>query len=429
MNVNSLCVALTLIASCTACNKQHAQTQITDLPNGIRVVAVHFPKSTNVSIFTYTPMGLASDGPGHAQWAHLVEHLVIRSTVPGDFTHANAETLADHMRLDTYGTVDDWQKWLSHHRRWIEGVPFTEANLQAEKPRVVSECVVTARNFATHKFALAAWAQGVRHGQKHVAIKGDVLNATLGDVQALRNEHFAIPGQVTVCVVGGVETAIVLSTLEKQLGGIKLTGKPVAAVRPRSGNIDLTWDLEARHLLLTWPIPGFEVGDYAQLMVAGQLLSMEFASAPKKLKQQVGMALSGADLVTPEGNFFYISASLKPGATFEEVRKQLQATLDRLCAGQGLDQAADFGKQLAFSITQVADPSAFTSSLPPGMTTAMMEGNIGLMFGLNVHRYGAERETLARNLAATTPAKVRQAVQKYLSVTGCSVCTIQPKQN
>jgi predicted Zn-dependent peptidase len=428
MNTARLYVALTLMVVCAACNKPQPRAQVAELPNGIRVVAVHFPGRTNVSIFTCAPMGLASDDAGHAQWAHLVEHLVIRSTVPNDLTHANAETLADHMRLDTYGTVADWQNGLSHHRRWLEGIPFTETSLQTEKPRVVSECDFTARNFATHKFALAAWAHGARHGQTHVAIKGDVLNAALADVQALRDEHFAIPGQITVCVAGGVEPATVMAVLKEELGNIKLTGKPVPAVKTRSGKMDLTWDLEARHLLLTWKIPGFEDSNYAGLMVAAQLLSMEFASSPK-LKQQVGMALAGTDLLTPEGNFFYISASLKPGASFEEVGRQLQATLDRLAAGQDLDQATGFGKQLAFSMRQVADPSAFMSSLPPGMTPAMLEGNLGLMFGLNVHRYGAKREALAQNLSAATPASARQAIQKHLSGAACSICTIQPKQN
>src|ERR1051325_9881603 len=80
------------------------------LTNGIRVVSVYFPNSTNISIFTYSPMGLASDGPKQAQWAHLVEHLVIRSTVPDDSSTANAETLPEHMRLDFYGNISNWKE-------------------------------------------------------------------------------------------------------------------------------------------------------------------------------------------------------------------------------------------------------------------------------------------------------------------------------
>src|SRR5207302_161304 len=40
------------------------------LTNGIRIVTVYFPGSTNESIFTYLPMSLTSDGPPPSQWAH-----------------------------------------------------------------------------------------------------------------------------------------------------------------------------------------------------------------------------------------------------------------------------------------------------------------------------------------------------------------------
>src|SRR5207245_691215 len=61
------------------------------LANGIRIVSVYFQHSTNATIFTSLPMGLAADGAGQTQWAHLVEHLVIRSTVASDRSIANAE--------------------------------------------------------------------------------------------------------------------------------------------------------------------------------------------------------------------------------------------------------------------------------------------------------------------------------------------------
>jgi hypothetical protein len=80
------------------------------LTNGLRVVAIHFPSSTNASIYTFLPLSLTTDDAGQAQWSHLVEHLVIRSTIPDDSREANAETLPDHMRLDFYGNVGNWKE-------------------------------------------------------------------------------------------------------------------------------------------------------------------------------------------------------------------------------------------------------------------------------------------------------------------------------
>ncbi len=91
-------------------------------------------------------MSLTSDRSRQSQWSHLVEHLVIRSTLPADSPVGNAETSPDHMRLDFYGSTNNWRESLEHHANWLRGIPFTQANLDAEKPKVNAECDFTARN-------------------------------------------------------------------------------------------------------------------------------------------------------------------------------------------------------------------------------------------------------------------------------------------
>lgn len=200
----------------------------TTLSNGLRIVAVYFPGSTNVSIFTFLPLGLASDGPRQAQWSHLVEHLVIRSTVSGGLSTANAETLPEGMRLDFYGNVGNWEEGLSHHRRWLEGVPFTQASLESEKPKVKSECAFTVSNLATHKFAMAAWAQGLRHGLTNAAVLGDIDRVSLEEIQSYRDEHLAVLSNVVVCIVGGIEPSRALSVAGARLGAVRARARPAA---------------------------------------------------------------------------------------------------------------------------------------------------------------------------------------------------------
>src|SRR5687767_6502994 len=74
------------------------------LENGIRLRYLYLKDSTNVAMFTYLPIGLAFDDADRGQWSHLLEHLIIRTTVPpGEpLKTVNAETLPDHMRLDFY---------------------------------------------------------------------------------------------------------------------------------------------------------------------------------------------------------------------------------------------------------------------------------------------------------------------------------------
>src|SRR5882672_1232151 len=144
------CCLLLVLASVGIAGEMKIQTKT--LQNGVRLVAIHNPGSKRESIFTFLPMGLTSDGPGQTQWSHLVEHLVVRSTAGWDVEHFNAETIDDHMRLDSYGAVENWQDGLDHHRRWLQGVALTEQSLKAEKPNVIEEADTTARNSFTHKF-------------------------------------------------------------------------------------------------------------------------------------------------------------------------------------------------------------------------------------------------------------------------------------
>jgi predicted Zn-dependent peptidase len=419
-------LACTLMATgCSGASPEEAKVEMQSLANGIRVVSIQFPTSTNVSIFTFLPLGLTSDGPGQAQWSHLVEHLVIRSTSaagPGD---TNAETLPDHMRLDFYGHMGNWREGLRRHRQWIEGVPFTEAVLAEEKPKVIAECEFTARNFTTHKFAVAAWSQGMRHGSKHVGLKSDVTNARLAGVQRLRDEHLAVSNRVTVCIVGGIDAAQAFEEAEKQLGALPLAGAAVPPAKLVTGELDLTWDLDARHLLLTWPIPDHRSADHAALMVAAQCLNMQMFANPE-LNRVCGMTLAGCDLATPEGTFFFISASLRPEADFEDVRALLLAAVEQLAADSSTPVSM-IGRQLADSLTRIPDPQALKAQMPTHVSLAMIEGNLGLQFGMHEHRYGNRRAPLAKQIAETSTDQMLEAIRKHLRPAKAVVCTLRPE--
>ena len=395
------------------------------LPNHIRLVSVLFPDSTNVSIFTFLPLGLAEDGREQTQWSHLVEHLVIRSTVSKHLSIANGETMPESMRLDFYGNVNNWEAGLSHHRRWLEGVPFTETSLEREKPKVKSECDFTVRNLATHKLAMAAWAQGLRHGATNVALLGDIARASLSQIQAYRDEHLAVLSNVLVCVVGGVEPSRVSSVAREQLGAIKSGATPVAPVKLHPGNRELTWDLDARHLIITWPMPATASEDFAPLLAAGQWLNMRFFSDPE-IKRLTGMSLAGADLATPEGNFFFVSASLRPGIAFPEVQQKLEQKAQGLSAPEeDLSMLAMLSGQLAESLTTIPEMAALKAQLPPNTDLAMVEGNIGLQWGMAEFRYGSGKATLAKRLPQLRTEDVRRVAKKYLAPGMCSVTEIR----
>lgn len=410
---------VTLFAAGGVAGEMKVQTQT--LKNGLRLVAIYNPGSKSESIFTFLPLGLTWDGPGQAQWSHLVEHLVVRSTTQ-DLEHFNAETLDDHMRLDYYGTVENWQEGLEHHRRWLVGIPFTEKSLKAEKPNVNQEVAYVEGNGYTHKFALAAWAQAYRHGRKHAAIRGDAESAPLAAIQRYRDERLVVLDRTVVCAVGGVSPDVALSLMTRQLGEITSEAKPAPPVETSPGNRDVTWDLSTRHLLITWRIPDADEEDYAPLMVFGQLLLGELFRNPD-LKPLTGAAEAGADLRTPEGTYFYISASLKPGASPADLRQKLWNHMQK--QARNLREARSAGQQLAFSLTHVMNLSWLQQKMSRA-TPAMIEGNLGLQRGMFEFRYGPYLTALAQRLSAIDATKVQQAALRYLKADQSSTYTIGP---
>ncbi|HAV64429.1 MAG TPA: hypothetical protein DCY13_18935, partial [Verrucomicrobiales bacterium] len=224
----------------------------------------------------------------------------------------------------------------------------------------------------------------------------------------------------------GVAAKEALSVLSAKLGALDSTNRPPAVVKPATGEVTVTWDLEARHLLLSWPVTGPATGEHAALMTAANWLNMRlFGDA--ELKRMSGMVLAGVDLDTPEGPWFYVSASLKPDASFEAVRQRIKVQLKTLRTDEGeLSTTPLLGQQLAFGLMRVRDPRIAKANAPGGMTDAMIEGNLGLQWAMGVHRYGIQRDQLAERLRSISAAEVRRAAQQLLSEDRVVTCIIRP---
>ena len=417
-----------IVLLCSACSVSQPagiQPEEWTLENGIRVVVLPMPESENVSVFTFTPMGLAWDAPGKTQWAHLVEHLVIRSTHPNELKEVNAETLPDHMRLDFYGSRENWQQGVSYHADWLSGASFSEETLEREKQKANSECDFTAKNLMTHKFAMAAWAQGYRHGREHAAVKADVRKAKLGDIQQYSDEGLAVLDRTVVCIVGGVDVKQAKSVVEEKLGAIRSDAKVSGPVPVVEKDSEITWDLPTRHLVLTWPIPEHNEKDYAALYVAAQMLQMRMFN-DSKMKTITGNVFAGADLSTPEGNFLFINAVLQSGASFQDARKAIDGHIEAMRLEESLGQAPMFGKQLAYQLTHVQDPAMIKKQAPANMSLAMIEGNIGLQWGMRVFQYGRHRSTLADNLSSLTAQDIKKAIDEHLSAEKGHALAVRP---
>jgi len=84
------------------------------------------------------------------------------------------------------------------------------------------------------------------------------------------------------------------------------------------------------------------------------------------------------------------------------------------------------GNQLSQGMTVLPDPASLKGQLPPTMTLAMLEMNLGLQWGMNEFHYGRHKSALARKLAAVDAKQVRQAAANYLAGAKGSAFTLRP---
>jgi hypothetical protein len=160
-------------------------------------------------------------------------------------------------------------------------------------------------------------------------------------------------------------------------------------------------------------------------MAAAQWLATWFFADPQ-LKKQTGMALAGTDLALPEGHVFYVSVSLRPEGAFRDVRKMIDGHLEALRTGDKLGGARMIGRSLALPLTVPADPAEVKAHAPANVTLAMIEGNIGLQWGMQEYRYGEHRAQLADTLKALTAERVAEAARTHLAADKCAVVTLLP---
>jgi len=398
------------------------------LPNGIRVAYLHVKDSADFSICTFLPMGLAFDDVDRSQWSHLIEHLVIRSTHPDALANVNAETLPDHMRLDFYGTKADWREGLAYHAKWLGGAPFTDESVRVEPGRANAETAYTVKAMATHKFAMAAWNQACRFGRAHVRVTGDLQGASRAALEKYRDERLVVPSRTLVCMIGGVEPEQVLAAAGESLGGIKSTAAVPKTAAVKVGDVRATWDLDARHMILSWPIPGPEkdAKTYATMLVLARLAWMQL-TPPNATQPAAGMTIVAADLHCPESSYFYVSTSQGPDADWAKARKQVDDTFAALGRpNEPMPLLPMVAAQLAGEM-QAQDPAALAAQVPPNFRRGLIEAQCMVTWGSAAYRLGAARQDVINSLARVTPEQLRAAIGTYVKADRRTTRELRPE--
>ena len=387
------------------------------LSNGIKVVNLHVEDSTDVIILSYLPLGLATDGKAQAYWSHLVNHLTVQTLGPIDYKTSSAETLADNIRLEFIGNTDNWRQGLERHTKWLSELPFSAESLAEARRNALSQFGYIEENLATHKLAYAAWNQVFRHGETDIAMRRGIQSAQLSELQTYRDLHLVQSDSVLLCVIGSIDPDTLKDTMEKQLGVINLTEKvlPHPTVPPEiTKDQNATWDINVTHYMETYAVPHSEDEDYPALYIASALLSLAFVQ-DTQLKELTGGAFCNLDLITPEGTYLQINASLKPEADIERVKQRIKQLIGQLKQPENNAQVAMAAPFFSMQFSAPLDVKMVMQQQPVGVSETMVLGNIGLQWGMREYQHGDILPQLASAFADVSAADVANVVNRYLT--------------
>ena len=387
------------------------------LNNGIRVVNLYVENATDVGIFSYLPLGLATDGKAKTYWSHLVNLMTFRTAGTLDYNTSNGETMADNIRLESWGNLETWTQRLERHSRWLAGLPFSAETLVEERRKALSQIDYVEKNLGTHKLAHAAWNQVFRHGETDIAVRGDIQAAQLHELQGYRDLHLVQTDRVLLCVIGGVEPETLKRTMEQQLGALNLPAKalPQPTVSPEiAKDQNATWDVNATHYMETYAIPRPENEDYPALYLASLLLRSA-CMQDAQLKALTGHIFCGVDLITPEQVYLYVSASLKPEVDIELVEQRVRQLMNVLKRSENNMQAPLYAKSISKALSAPPDIKTLMQYKPENVTKTQMFLQVAVSWGMMEYQYGNTLSQLASAFADVSAADVADVVNRYLT--------------
>jgi hypothetical protein len=245
-------------------------------------------------------------------------------------------------------------------------------------------------------------------------LKGDLVGACKDALQGYRDAHLAVPDGVMIWMVGGEAPGVVLKAADETLAKIKLAARPPAAAKVNPGMREATWDLDAEHVIMTWPIasPDQNVEEHAAMMTLARLVWMQLAQ-DQELSAKFGMILAGTDLRCPESDYFFVSGGCKPDVAIAEAGE--------LLATRAQAAIADFAKlppqaiqQLAAQLALELQPQdlAVLAAQAPNVDSNMLEAQAALTWGTAEYRLGAKRELIAKALKTMSNLRVHKVTPK-----------------
>ncbi|MFO1504011.1 MAG: pitrilysin family protein [Steroidobacteraceae bacterium] len=394
------------------------------LDNGLTVLVHTDRKAPVVGVSVWYDVGTKHEPAGKTGFAHLFEHLMFNGTenVPGDFF----EPLQQVGATDVNGTT-----WFDR-TNYFETVPtpaldvalFLESDRMGHLLGAVSQKVLDnqrgvvqneKRQGDNQPFGLVSYAQLAAllpsdhpYGHDTIGSMADLDNASLADVRQWFIDHYG-PNNAILVLAGDIDAATAKPLVEKYFGDIP-AGKLVAKVNvpvptlPAAKSETMKDHVATTRLYRYWTVPGLTDPDAGPLTIGAWVLGGLASSRLDNTlvrQEQTAVRVSANYQDFAQLGFIEVIADVKPGVDADKV----SARLDEII-GKFIDEGPTEDEVQRVTIRRIADAMHGLEAVGghDGKAPTLAEGLL----------YAGDPGFYKKRLAASTPAEVRAAMQKWL---------------
>ena len=264
------------------------------LPNGLKVASVVDRSQSNVAVQLWYGVGSRDDPPGRAGFAHLIEHLMFRSTgsMPADYISRltedaggddNASTDSDYTEYDDLSPADRLPQILWAEAQRMSSLVVDEAGFRAEQAVVEQELkqeVLSDPYGPLFEFAIPkAGFRGPAYSHSPIGSMAELRAGTLQEVSAFHARYYR-PDNAVLVVVGDFDEKRLGAWIDQFFGPIPRPIEPVPQTPPQQGPLSAGGRIEAAGqsaiqptVVLCFRAPRAGGRDAAALKVANAMLT------------------------------------------------------------------------------------------------------------------------------------------------------------
>ena len=342
------------------------------LDNGLTVVIQELHTAPLVSVWAWYKVGSKDEQPGLAGVSHWVEHMNFKGSknIPRDQVKGIIERFGGSWNgytwidLTTYletATKDALDRMLFIEAERMGSCLYDPRDCESERTVIISELQggendpdqlldieVTATAFRAHPY-----------GHPTIGWISDLESMTRDDLYGYYRRYY-VPNNAALVIVGDVDSANALSSVEKQFGAIapgELPERPRTTEPAQLGErrVGIAREGTAAYLKIAYHAPAADAQDLSSVLVLDAVLTgakglnlwSSFRDTPPQRKARLyrtlvegrlASSVSGAFVATEHPFLYAVSATATEGVGLAEVEHATLAELERV-RSDGISEA------------------------------------------------------------------------------------------